>query len=203
MEILGSSVVLFDKRIPAGDVASVYNYGLIDRLQFAAIRSLPLIAYRGSAWTYVELLRRQMSGMGMPPIKEDFAELETENLAEFDHQAEAFTASPGHLNNPMERILKDSKARGYNVILVLMPVSPSHVSKYYNRPSWMSYVGTLKTFSRERGLTFVDGTGWFHDPEDFKDKVHLRVEPNPHLTECLAKVIAEADHQRGIEVQAK
>jgi hypothetical protein len=84
-----------------------------------------------------------------------------------------------------------------------MPVSPSHVSKYYTRPSWIAYEAALKSFSRERGLSFVDGTSWFDRPEDFKDKLHLRVTPNLHLTESLANAVVQADRQRSAELSPK
>jgi hypothetical protein len=203
MDIMGSSVIVFDKRISVSDAADAYSFGPLDRLQFAVIRSLPVLAYRGNAWKYVEMLRRKMSGMGMPPTKEEFAALEMENLADFDREAQTFAANPRRLNNPMERILQDSKSHGYNVILVLMPVSPSHISKYYTRPSWISYEAALRSFSRERGLTFVDGTSWFDRPEDFKDKLHLLVTPNLHLTECLASAVVQADSQRRADMSAK
>ena len=203
MDILGSSVIVFDKRVSVSDAANAYNFGMLDRLQFALLRSLPILAYRGNAWKYVEVLRRKMSGMGMPPTKEEFADLEMANLAAFDREAQTFATNPAHLNNPMERILQDSKKHGYNVILVLMPVSPSHVAKYYTRPSWIAYEAALKNLSRERGLAFVDGTGWFNRPEDFKDKLHLRVTPNLHLTECLASAVVQSDSQRRAEISTK
>ena len=203
MDILGSSVIVFDKRVSVSDAANAYNFGTLDRLQFALIRALPIFAYRGNAWKYVEVLRRKMSGMGMPPTKEEFADLEIANLADFDREAQTFATNTTHLNDPMERILQDSKAHGYNVILVLMPVSPSHVSKYYTRPSWIAYEAALKSFSRERGLSFVDGTSWFDRPEDFKDKLHLRVTPNLRLTESLANAVVQADRQRSAELSPK
>jgi hypothetical protein len=203
MDILGSSVIAFDKRVSVSDAADAYNFGMLDRLQFALIRSLPLFAYRGNAWKYVEVLRRKMSGMGMPPAREEFADLDMPNLADFDREAQTFAANPTHLNNPMERILQDAKTHGYNVILVLMPVSPSHVSKYYTRPSWIAYEAALKNFSRERGLSFVDGTSWFDRPEDFRDNLHLRVTPNRHLSESLANAVVQADRQPGAGMSAK
>jgi hypothetical protein len=202
IDILGSSVVAFDRRIPAAEVINAFGFDSLDQLEFNTIRDIPTIAYRQNAWKYVEILRRKLSAVGMPPEKETFAELEWSNLESYDLEAQTFAANPTHLNRPMELLLKDCRDHGYRVILILMPLSPDHLAKFYSRASWVAYKNALECFAEANGLQFVDGTSWFIRPQDFQDKVHLAEQPNLRLTEHIADVVNLANNREGKRRQA-
>jgi hypothetical protein len=178
--LTGNRMVGIDPRFPVSEVAAVYGFGPVERLELEAIRSLPLLANRASAWKYVELLRRSMAAMGMPGEAtnsmgrvNDFAALEAASTGLFDAQASAFLQHPGQFNASYEEIFRQARSAGMNVVIVVMPMSPSHRQTFYARPLWRQYLAAVEDVAARRGIRVIDASDWLLQPLDFADHLHM------------------------------
>jgi hypothetical protein len=52
-DLTGNRMVGIDQRFPVSEVASVYGFGTLDRIELEAMRKLPLAANRANVWKYV------------------------------------------------------------------------------------------------------------------------------------------------------
>ncbi len=120
----------------------------------------------------------------------DFSALESTSVEAFDREAHAFTAQPIHLNEANARMIEQANARGIKVVLLLMPISPSHRSTFYSEVAWHDYLEALRTLVTKQGVTLVDGSAWFPSENSFSDQLHLRMTEASPLGARIANVVS-------------
>jgi hypothetical protein len=188
-DLAGNRMVGIDPRFPISEVASVYGFGPVDELEIEALRLLPMVANRGNAlayvemmrrWRYVEQLRRSMESMGMLHVDHDknaeangLPVIESADLDNFDASARTFIDHPDRFNASYEAIFGRASGAGMHVIILVMPLSPIHRATYYSRPLWRDYLSALTKLAARRNIRVIDGSDWQPLPEDFEDHVHL------------------------------
>ena len=178
-DLTGNRVLAIDHRFPVSEIAAVYGFDRFEQAEFEAMRVLPVVAYRTNAWKYTELLRRKMGSMGMPVVASnsmgqvnDFAALEANSVEDFDAQARAFLANPT-LNKSYESMFSQAQSTGMKIIVVVMPMSPSHRQTFYDRPLWSQYLSAVKALLQQRGIQVIDAGNWMPSQEDFVDHLHM------------------------------
>jgi hypothetical protein len=178
-ELTGNRVLAVDHRFPVTEVAAAYGFDLWEDVQLEAMRVLPIVAYRSNAWRYAELLRRKMESMGMPQAATnsmgrvtDFAALEPTSVSSFDSQAHVFLAQP-KLNASYETMFTEAENAGMKIVVVVMPMSPSHREIFYSRPLWAQYLEGVRVLAEERGIRVIDASNWMASDEDFVDHLHM------------------------------
>lgn len=179
-DLTGNRMVGIDRRFPVSEVAAVYGFGRLDRVELEAMRRLPMAANRSNVWKYVELLRRSMGAMGMPHAAtnsmgrvDDFASLESGTADIFDTQARSFLEHPDHFNGSYESIFAQAHRAGMKVVVVVMPMSPSHRAIFYARPLWRQYLVALTDLADQRGIRMIDASNWMGTQQDFVDHLHM------------------------------
>ena len=180
LDLTGNRVIGLDRRIEYKDVAETYGFGLRDRIELTILRHFPMAAYRTNAWRYVELLRRAMGANGLPQKSvnsmgrvDDFAALEASSVGAFDAEAQEFLSNPMRFNSSYEEIFSDAERKNIKPIIILMPMPPLHRRTYYDRPSWKAYMAALTSLANRRGISVLDASGWFSQPDDFVDHLHV------------------------------
>jgi hypothetical protein len=188
-DLIGNRMVGIDHRFPIAEVASTYNFGPLDDMEIEALRLMPMIANRGNAlaylemmrrWRYVEHLRRSMEAMSMlhvdpdrmidvdgPPV------IEAADFDSFDASARSFIDHPDRFNPSYEAIFDEARGAGVNAVILVMPVSPFHRAAYYSRSSWRDYLAALERLAARRNIRVIDASDWQPQPEDFEDHVHM------------------------------
>jgi hypothetical protein len=180
MDLTGNRMVGIDRRFPMSEIAAVYNFGPLDKLEIEGLRALPMISNRTNAWKDVELLRRFLGAMGMPPIATnsmgrvaDFAALEAGSTNLFDANALAFLDHPDHFNSSYESMFRQANHVGMKVVIVVMPMSPWHRQVFYARPLWQQYLLAIENMARHRGIQVIDTSNWILTDNDFVDHLHM------------------------------
>jgi len=196
-DLTGNRALSFDPRIDAKDAESIYHFTGLDRLEFRVFRTLPLLGYRSQTWKYVELLRRALSQIGTVAEASnswgrvsDFNALEAPDIKSFNRQADRFTNAAFALNEPIQRIVSESNAHNYQLIFLLMPISPFHRANFYAQRSWRIYLDGLKRWASTHKIAFIDASEWFLSEEDFGDRLHLASKSHYSFTRRLASTIA-------------
>lgn len=179
-DLTGNHLVAVDHRFPVAEIAQIYKLNRTEQMELQFLRAVPMAANRFNAWKYVELLRRDMGtiGMGTQVTNDmgrvgDFSLLEASSDADFDRQADEFLRNPTHFNASYESVFADARQHKLNVVLVLMPMSPSHRQGFYARRSWSAYVARLQTLSQQRGFTLIDASAWMPRGDQFSDVLHM------------------------------
>jgi hypothetical protein len=182
-DLTGNRMVGIDRRFPISEVAAVYGFGLLDRVELEGLRMLPLVANRANAWKNIELLRRSMGVIGMPHAATnsmgrvgDFAALEAGSTSIFDAQARAFIEHPDHFNASYEAMFSQAQRAGMDVVIVMMPMSPPHRQIFYARPFWPQYLEALEALAAQRGIRVIDASNWMLSEQDFVDHLHMTQE---------------------------
>jgi hypothetical protein len=183
VDLTGNRMVGIDPRFPVAEVARAYDFGARDRAELVLVRALPMAANRANAWKYVELLRRSMASIGMPGSAtnsmgrvDDFTALEAGSSQRFDAQAHAFLDSSRRFNASYEAIFAQAQKARMNVVIVAMPMSPSHLTAYYARPLWGQYLQALSWLAEERGIRLIDASRWLPAEDKFADHLHMTQE---------------------------
>jgi hypothetical protein len=179
-DLVGNRMVGFDRRFSVSEVAAVYGFGPLDKVEFEAMRMLPMAANRANVWKYVELLRRAMESMGMPHTAtnsmgrvDDFAALEAGSVDAFDAQAQAFLQNPNRFNESYESIFNQAHRDGMKLVIVWMPMSPFHHRMFYSRPLWQKYQDAVDVLAGRRGIRVIDASNWMTSEDDFDDHLHM------------------------------
>jgi hypothetical protein len=179
-DLTGNRMVGINRRFRPADVAAVYGFGTLERMEIGALQWLPMAANRANIWKYVELLRRSMEAMGMPAEATnsmgrvgDFAALEAGSPQIFDAQARRFLDHPDGFNASYEAIFGEARRRGIDVVVVVMPMSPYHHEVFYIRPVWKQYLDGLGGLARARSIQVIDASDWMPDAGDFADHLHM------------------------------
>ncbi len=179
-DLVGNRMVAIDSVFSMREVQAVYRFDPGQKLAVELMRALPLVANRGSAWRDVEMLRRRMAQVGMPPVATnsmgraaDFDALEAGSVTKFDEEVQQFLSSQQRFNSPYRSILQQAHDHGLRVVILIMPTSPFHRQTFYARSSWKEYLEALRKMAAEEQITLIDASGWMSDPHDFVDHLHL------------------------------
>jgi hypothetical protein len=142
---------------------------------------VPALVERYAIWAKVELMRRHLGEIGMPPKAtgqfgrlEDFALLE-EDPATFEHRCEQATARRVPLAGPVAALLQLARERGSKAYVVEMPMPPGHRRFYYQSPAWQAYREHVKALVRDAGAIYVPAADWIGE-DGFADHLHLDAE---------------------------
>lgn len=182
-DLSGNRMVGIDHRFPVPEVVQAYSFDARNQAELALMRAVPMAANRASAWKNVELLRRSMASIGMPTVAtnsmgrvEDFSALEAGSAQIFDAQAQAFLADPRHFNASYEAIFAQARKANMRVVLVAMPMSPTHLATYYARPLWSQYLQAFNQLAATDNIQVIDASRWFPGENDFADHLHMTME---------------------------
>jgi hypothetical protein len=180
LDLTGNHMVAMDGRFPVSEVASIYHFNAVEAAELRMLRAVPMAANRASVWKYVELMRRSMGDVGMPHQAKnsmgraaDFAALEADSPESFDRRAEVFRRDSSHFNASYEHIFAKAEQAQMQIVLVVMPMSPDHRSRFYARPAWKEYLGRLQELARQRGFSVIDAEDWMPDADEFADALHM------------------------------
>jgi len=197
-DLTGNRMIGMDHRFPFSEVVDTYGFGARDKAELELVRLLPMAAYRANAWKYVELLRRRMASVEMPKEEtnsmgrvEDFTALESDSTRQFDMDAQTFLASPDHFNSSFEAIFARAQASKMRIVLVVMPMSPDHLGRFYTRPLWSEYLAAVTKLASAHGIQVIDASRWMPAETDFADHLHLTFEAARPFSARLGKALAQ------------
>jgi hypothetical protein len=178
--LIGNRMVGLDHRFPLAEVASVYHSTPRQRMTLAVLRNVPMLADRTNAWKDVELLRRHLAAMGMPPVAsnamgrvDDFAALESDSTAAFDARADQFLRGPLAWNPSYTSLFAEARAAKIRIVLVLMPASPWYRSRFYSRSAWSPYRAAVESLAQREQMATIDASNWLAGQTDFEDHLHM------------------------------
>jgi hypothetical protein len=151
-----------------------------DRLEFEVMRWLPMMVERGTIWQKIELLRRVMSGIGMPGEQTnrfgraaDFNLLEVNSRKDFVSACDRWSETTTGLSRPILEIIRESQIQGAEVVFVEMPMHPFHQQTYYGLPQWSRYRDRLRELVTQTGSEYISASDWIDDPAEFADHLHM------------------------------
>ena len=182
-----------DPRLPLHEVAAAYRFGPLRTIELGIVRDVPLLAYRAGAWGRVARIRRALANLGIPGTAErDDEGLEAPTGNAFDQEAMAFVQHPGHFNSGFQAIFQQARAHGMQIVAVVMPMSPEHMSNFYSRPSWPQYLSAIQASTRVQGLPFhlIDASRWEPGKSSFVDNVHMTPAAAENFTWRLGSALA-------------
>ncbi len=176
-----------------------YDLKLRDRLQFDLMRHVPILVERGTIWEKVELIRRAMSQLGMPPVAtnrmgqvSDFALLEAESPAAFAAHCDRAIAEHAQLNAPIAQIIGQSKQHGARVVIVEMPMHPSHRQTFYSLPAWNKYRDYVRSLVEQAGGKYLNASDWIEHADEFADHLHLSAAGADDFSRRLADYVRDS-----------
>jgi hypothetical protein len=198
-ELTGTRGLGQDSSFSSQEVAAAYGFDRLQEAEFVLLRPLKMVTYRENAWKYVELLRRSMDEMGMPHAAtnrngrvEDFAALEAGSSTVFDQKADDALHNGGMLNSSYSHIFDEAARHHLHVIVVVMPMSPSHWDRYYSRPSWNHYLEVEDKLLRAKGIQVIDASRWFPLQTAFVDSLHMTPESATEFSKRLGTQLVQA-----------
>ena len=189
------------------DLVSVRNVGLVlepqlasryyemplgPRIELSILRHFPIFVFRGHAYKMVTELRERLQRIGLPPEeqrpKDRFVELLLPPSV-FTKTLETYGTVQPIFSRPVRELLNQAKQTGARVVLVSMPLPPSHITTYYSTPEWASYKERVQHALSQEGIEFLDGSQWEPDARDYLDSVHLNEEGSKQFTSHLAQCL--------------
>ena len=157
-----------------------YSMPRLDQIAFQLYRRLPMMEDRVALWSRVELLRRKMQQIGMPQMQTDrfgraadFTALEAASSRDFEDRCDQVIAKNIGLSRPIEEIIRESQSHHAQLILVEMPMHPSHQREFYSLGAWDRYRTHLLELLRRQGVVYVRASDWIPDSSDFADHLHM------------------------------
>jgi hypothetical protein len=184
------------------EAASLYEENsFLTPFRFWLIGHLPMFLERSSLWAKVELLRRKVEEIGMPPHKtnrfgrvDDFAALEAADLPAFVETCSKILQSHRGLSLPVQRMLKLAHDHGTRVIIVEMPMPAHHRNTFYSSPVWEQMRTYLQTLIEGSGATYLCASDWVSDDSCFQDATHLNENGAKVFSSRLGKTLADENH---------
>lgn len=177
-----------------------YEMSPRDRLEFSLMRHVPIMVERGAIWQKVELMRRAMSQLGMPPVAinrmgqvSDFAMLEAGSPAAFTAHCDRSIAEHAKLSAPILQIIAESKAHGARVVIVEMPMHPFHQRTFYSLPAWNRYRDYVRTLVEQAGAVYLNASDWIERPDEFADHLHLSASGADDFSRRLADYLRDSN----------
>jgi hypothetical protein len=170
------------------------HFSIFNRAEFQLCRSAAILRERGSLWAKVEGLRRKMEGLGMPSQqsnqfgrKADFALLEASNSEDFRNKCRGVLDSGHMLSAPIQALFLEAKERGTSVIVVEMPMHPSHLQRFYEEPEWEEFRSKTRDAVEADGGLYLNASDWIFDPRLFSDDLHL----SPNGAKQFSRMLAQ------------
>jgi hypothetical protein len=193
-DLIGNRAMLY--YLDPEQVPQYFGWSTAQRAAFRFSAMFPAIQERGVIWEKVEKIRRVMASTGMPPSLtnrfgnvKDFEQLEAKDTVAFVEQCKRETAAKQSLSKPIQDLLKLAGDNGTRVVMVEMPMSPTHRERYYARPEWRAYTEHLSGMLRARGAALVEADDWLPNEAEFLDHVHA----NPHGASLFSSRLAQTD----------
>ena len=201
-ELIGNRAMLY--YFEPDVAARYYQWPPGDRLAFHITRFFPAIEERGAVWAKVEMLRRRFSGLGMPAQQnnqfgrtQDFALLEADSPAQFARECDQAVAARRELSQPVLDMIRLTREHGARMVMIEMPMSPTHIERYYSTPSWQHYRAYLKELLAAHGADLVSAGDWVPEDRLFADHLHLSPEGSIVFSRRLALVVGQVSDLPG------
>ena len=160
--------------------AQYAHFDPLDRLTFQVYRRSALLRERGSIWGSVEKMRRAMASFGMPQEetnrfgrRADFTLLEASDPQSFSLACEGAMRSGELLSAPVQAMLRQARDHGAKVIVLEMPMHPSHLKDFYSQPIWEKFRASTKAAVEGAGGTYLNASAWISGADLFDDNLHL------------------------------
>ena len=177
-EIIGNHNVLY--YLEPEVALRLLPFGWWDRLLFAVCRRSALLSERSVMWSKVERMRRSMDELGMPAKSTDafgrtadFTTLEAGSSRAFVLRSEAILRSGILLAEPVRDLFSTAAEAGARIVVVEMPMHPSHLRTYYSQPVWREYRARTREAVLRSGATYLNASDWVSDSNLFADNLHL------------------------------
>ncbi len=122
----------------------------------------------------------------------DFAALEAGTPTHFDEEAGEYLNKPAAFNDSYESVFSEAQQHHLRVVIVLMPMSPTHRQTYYSRPSWGNYFSTERQQLEKRGFTVIDASDWMPRPDQFVDSLHMSAAGGSEFSFRIGKELRQA-----------
>ena len=191
-DLVGNRAVLYYLEPEYG--RAFYQLSMHDRAEFEIMRRFPMTVDRGAIWAKVELLRREISQQGMPEEvsnrfgrARDFSLLEASDPAEFIGQCK-FSMNRS-LVPAVQEIIRHGKAAGAKIVIIEMPMPPSHLQLFYDTAAWERYSAHVREQLGQAGVTYLDASRWFGDASSFADSLHLTEVSGLKFSERLGELL--------------
>lgn len=179
----------------------------LKKLELRFTQRVPMLAERSSLWTQVELLRRRIEDIGMPPKKtnrfgrvDDFGALEAKDIASFNRRCASVVESDGGFSRPLREILRLAHAHDIKVVLIEMPMPSRHREIFYASPVWPRMRAHLQKLAALEGATYLTASDWVKDDGKFEDATHLNEAGAKFFSTRLAETIAHMEERSGHSV---
>ncbi len=159
----------------------------LNRLYFQFYRRFALLRERGSIWAGADKLR----GAADPFEGLDLALQEPSESQSFLAACQAVVQSGGALSAPVQALLQQAREQGAKVVVVEMPMHPSHVKKFYTQPIWQKFRAATRIAVEDAGATYLNASGWLPDGALFPDHLHFSKEGAHEFSRLLARYLME------------
>lgn len=178
-------------------------FGLLDRVLFRIFSASTLLRERGTLWAMIERARRRAGSLGLPAKAEnqfgrvdDFALLEAGDTATFDAAIQRPRGAGDVLAPPTRALLHDAAARGTRVVVVQMPMPPSHRQRFYFSPPWRAFRDRTKESVEAEGARYLDASQWENEADGFTDGLHLSVDGARRFSQRLAAALVATEFRQ-------
>ena len=159
-----------------------------------------MIAERSSAWSKIELLRRSIEEVGMPPKKtnrygrvEDFGALEASDIQSFNARCYEVLKAQSGFSAPVQAIVRLAREHGAQIVFVEMPMPSKHRNTFYSSPAWTRVRQHLRELAVTQGAAYVSASDWVKDDDQFEDATHLNETGAKTFSGRLASAIAQIE----------
>jgi hypothetical protein len=177
------------------------HFDWLELLEFQTYRCCALLRERGTIWTKVEKMRRSMQEVGMPRQetnqfgrRNDFSLLEFSDPRQFARSCQEVMSSGDFLSPPIQELFKEAQSYGARVTVVLMPMHPLHLERFYDQPVWEQFARLNRTAVERAGATYIDASRWIPEEADFQDHLHLSESGGKRFSRLLAEqILARGD----------
>jgi len=179
--------------------ADLYSPGsTAQRYRFQLLGAVPMLRDHSQIWKYVELLRRTLGEIGLSKAKmnefgrvADFQEIAAPNSSQFAREAEREIAQNTPLIPAIKKLEQLAREHNAQLIIVEMPMTPSHREQYYSTEAWRKYRNYLQEQFQAGGVSYIQASDWAPDETDFSDGLHLNPTGANLFSKKLAQIIEE------------
>jgi hypothetical protein len=156
------------------------GFDLLDLLEFQTYRCCALLRERSNIWAKVEKMRRAMEEVGMPHQetnqfgrRDDFKLLEAADSDDFDRRCTEVARSGDYVAPTLQELFREAEAAGTSILVVEMPMSPTHLARFYAKPVWKEFRFKTRLAVERAGGAYLDASTWIPAEDDFGDHLHL------------------------------
>jgi hypothetical protein len=196
----------FSYYFPDGAAALYAPHSRLTEYRMELTGRIPMLAERSSLWDKVELLRRRLNQIGMPPQKvnrfgrvADFSALEAKDVPSFVQRCDAIVRARQSLSAPIQAMIDLAHQRGAKFYFVEMPMSPRHLETFYSLPVWTQMRAHLQWLAMQQNVTYITAADWVPNGTDFEDAVHLNEQGARAFSARLATTLSELNTPGGNE----